>query len=223
MRNAEAFTERLHELSRGDRSVVDVLVHRVYDELRRLARRQLRRERPDHTFDTTDLVHEAYERLVRQDRVDWKNRAHFLGVASLAMRRILINYAHRRNAQKRGGDVTVVPFEEAAAPRTVSPEALIDLDDALRSLEQRSPRQARVVTCRFFGGLTHRQAAEVIGVSEATVRRDWRMARAYLSRALAPAEAPEAPKSSADPDRPSGTDGPAGADGPAGGPSGADR
>ena len=174
----------LAELNGGNRTVLDAMLPRVYDELRDLARRKLRGERADHTLNTTALVHEAYEKLVQQDRMTWQNRAHFLGVAALSMRRILINYAHKRNAQKRGGGAPVATFEDGMAPRDVHAEELIDLDDALKRLEQLSDRQAKVVTYRFFGGLTQKEIAEVLDVSVPTVRRDWRLARAWLSREL---------------------------------------
>jgi RNA polymerase sigma factor (TIGR02999 family) len=157
---------------------------RVYDELRVLARLKLRGERADHTLNTTALVHEAYEKLVQQDRMTWQNRAHFMSIAALSMRRILINHAHKRNAQKRGGGAPVATFEDGMAPRTVHAEELIDLDDALQRLEQLNERQSKVVTYRFFGGLTQKEIAEVLGVSVPTVRRDWRLARAWLSREL---------------------------------------
>jgi RNA polymerase sigma factor (TIGR02999 family) len=156
----------------------------VYDELRDLAHRKLRGERADHTLNTTALVHEAYEKLVQQDQMTWQNRAHFMGIAALSMRRILINYAHKRNAQKRGGGEPVATFEDGMAPRDVHAEDLIDLDGALKRLEQLNERQSKVVTYRFFGGLTQKEIAEVLGVSEPTVRRDWRLARAWLSREL---------------------------------------
>ncbi len=174
----------LESLNGGNRTVLDAMLPRVYDELRAMARRQLRGERADHTLNTTALVHEAYEKLVQQDRMTWQNRAHFLSIAALSMRRILLNYARDRAAQKRGGGVPVATFEDGMAPRTVRVEELIDLDDALDRLEALNERQSRVVTYRFFGGLTQREIAEVLGVSEPTVRRDWRLARAWLSREL---------------------------------------
>ncbi len=181
---AEPFTALLDDLTGGNRTVVDALLPRVYDALRDLAHRKLRGERANHTLNTTALVHEAYEKLVQQDRMTWQNRAHFMGVAALSMRRILINYAHKRNAQKRGGGAPVATFEDGMAPRDVHAEELIDLDDALKQLEQLNERQAKVVTYRFFGGLTQKEIAEILDVSVPTVRRDWRLARAWLSREL---------------------------------------
>jgi RNA polymerase sigma factor (TIGR02999 family) len=131
-------------------------------------------------------VHEAYLKLVDQSRVNWQNRAHFLGVASQAMRRILITYAEQRRAQKRGGDMVATTFNDDLIPREARADQLIDLDEALTRLKGLSERQATVVECRFFGGLTHEEVAEVLGVSVPTVRRDWRLARAWLSNELAP-------------------------------------
>jgi RNA polymerase sigma factor (TIGR02999 family) len=175
---SQPFTALLDDLTGGNRTVVDAVLPQVYEELRNLAHRKLRGERADHTLNTTALVHEAYEKLVQQDRMTWKNRAHFF------MRRILINYAHKRNAQKRGGGEPIATFDDGMAPRSVHAGELIDLDDALKRLEQLNERQSKVVTYRFFGGLTQKEIAEVLGVSEPTVRRDWRLARAWLSREL---------------------------------------
>lgn len=177
-------TALLDDLQAGDPAAVDAILPLVYDELQDLARRQLRGERSGHTLDTAALVHEAYLKLVRQDRVDWQGRAHFLGVAALAMRRVLVNYAKRRRAEKRGGGDVAVTYQDGEVGREAGTEDLIALDQALGGLEARSPRQAKVVEMWFFGGLTHAEIAEALGVSEPTVRRDWRVARAFLSRAL---------------------------------------
>ncbi|NBC01191.1 MAG: sigma-70 family RNA polymerase sigma factor [Bacteroidetes bacterium] len=194
---SQPFTALLDDLTGGNRTVIDAVLPQVYDELRALARRKLRGERPDHTLNTTALVHEAYEKLVQQDRMTWQNRAHFMGVAALSMRRILINHAHKRNAQKRGGGAPVATFEDGMAPRAVHAAELIDLDDALQRLEQLSERQAKVVTYRFFGGLTQKEIAEALGVSVPTVRRDWRLARAWLSRELTQDSASDEPSTDA--------------------------
>jgi RNA polymerase sigma factor (TIGR02999 family) len=180
----QEITELLGELAGGNRAVVDALMPRVYEELRRLAHRQLRGERASHTLQTTALVHEAYLKLVDQRRAAWQNRAHFFAIAALAMRRILINYAKRRMADKRGGGQVVATFEEEMAPRETRAAELLALDEALVRLEALNERQSRVVTYRFFGGLTQEEIAEVLDVSVATVRRDWRLARAWLSREL---------------------------------------
>jgi RNA polymerase sigma factor (TIGR02999 family) len=177
-------TQLLAELTGGNQDVVNALLPLVYDELYRVAENQLHRERRDHTLNATALVHEAYLKLVDQHRVSWQNRAHFLGVAAQAMRRILINYAQQRRAQKRGGDLIATTFDDELVPREARADQLLDLDEALNRLKSLSERQAAVVEYRFFGGLTHEEVAEVLGVSVPTVRRDWRLARAWLSREL---------------------------------------
>lgn len=186
-------TQLLNDLAGGNRTVVDAVLPAVYEELRQIASRQLRGERKDHTLNTTALVHEAYLKLVRQDEADWQNRAHFFGIAALAMRRILINYANQRLAEKRGGGIAAITFEDALVPREARAEELIALDEALKRLEQHNERQAKVVTMRYFGGLKQSEIAEALGVSEPTVRRDWQFARAWLSRELSPGGADPEP------------------------------
>lgn len=180
-------TALLAQASGGDRTAFDQLLPQVYDELRQLAAAKLRFERAGHTLNATALVHEAYFRLVGQERVQWQGRAHFFAIASQAMRRILINYAEARNAQKRGGGAVHVELD--AATDTMDPRQateLLALDQALGDLERFNERGARVVEFRFFGGLTHDEIAEVLGTSEVTVRRAWRSARAWLRDALDP-------------------------------------
>lgn len=179
-------TVLLNDLAGGNRTVVDALLPEVYDELRRIASRQLAGERNNHTLNTTALVHEAYLKLVRQDRSTWQNRAHFFGVASMAMRRILINYAKKRLTEKRGSGMAAVTFEESVLAGEARAEELVALDEALTRLEAISERQAQVVTMRYFGGLKQAEIAEALGVSEPTVRRDWRFAKAWLTRELGP-------------------------------------
>jgi RNA polymerase sigma factor (TIGR02999 family) len=174
----------LAELTGGNRKVVDALLPLVYDELHRIAGGQLRGERPEHTLNATALVHEAYLKLVDQSRVTWQNRAHFLGVAAQAMRRILINYAEQRRAQKRGGDRVATTFDDELFPREARADELLDLDEALTRLKAINERQAAVVEYRFFGGLTEEEIAAVLKVSAPTVQRDWRLARAWLSSEL---------------------------------------
>lgn len=178
----------LGHLADGDAAAADKLLPQVYDALRRIARQQLRGERRGHTLDTTALVHEAYLKLVGQNG-DFQNRAHFYALASMAMRRILINYAHKRLAAKRGGGQAPVTFQDEVYPGETPPEALVALDEALDRLARLSERQSQVVTYHFFGGLTHEEIAHVLGISVPTVRRDWRLARAWLAREVGGAPA----------------------------------
>ena len=156
----------------------------IYQRLKVVAQAQLNRERADHTLNATALVHEAYLKLVDQDEVSWQNRAHFLAIASQAMRRILIDYARSRMADKRGGGQAVVTFTDEMAGRQAKVEDLVALDQALGRLEKMDPRQCQVVIYHFFGGLTHKEIAELLKVSEVTVQREWRYARAWLSKQL---------------------------------------
>lgn len=184
-------TALLLRVSEGDREALDELVPLLYEELRRVAHRRLRDERTDHTYSTTDLVHEAYLKLVRVDQVDFRGRGHFLSMASRAMRRILVDHARRRQAEKRGGGRDKVEFQEAHHPADAYFERLPELDEALTNLEAVSPRACRVVEHRLFGGLNQHESAEALGVSVRTVKRDLRFARAWLASELSP-EAREA-------------------------------
>ncbi len=177
-------TKLLVELTAGNREVVDALIPLVYEELQKIAQRQLHRERRGHTLNTSALVHEAYLKLVDQRQVNWQNRAHFFALASQAMRRILINYANSRKAQKRGGGQVIATFDDEAFAKEARAEELIVLDDALKKLAKLNERQSKVVEYRFFGGLTQEEVAEVLGVSTPTVRLDWRLAKAWLSKEL---------------------------------------
>lgn len=183
-------TELLAELPSGNVAAVDELFALLYEELRAMAHRQRRRWRGDDTLQTTALVHEAYLKLVDQDRVAAESRAHFLAVASRAMRHILCNYARDRRAQKRGGAAVHVALDPSggeaarADPSSDSSEVLVALDEALRRLEQVDARQSKVVECRFFGGLTIEETAAALGVSARTVKRDWAMAQAWLHREI---------------------------------------
>ena len=180
-------TTLLAQASGGDRVAFDALLPQVYDELRQLAGARLRFERVGHTLNATALVHEAYFKLVGQERVEWQGRAHFFAIASQAMRRILINYAEARNTKKRGGGAPHLPLDAAADTMDpVQATELLALDEALKELERFNERGARVVEYRFFGGLTHDEIAEAMGLSEATVRRAWRAARAWLRERLDP-------------------------------------
>jgi RNA polymerase sigma-70 factor, ECF subfamily len=170
----------LSALTRGDEGAASKLIPVVYDELRRLAGSYMRRERVDHTLQATALVHEAYLKLVEQRSVDWQSRAHFFGVAAQLMRRILIDYARGHSRQKRGGDDQKVSLDEALIFSEQQADELLAVDDSLNQLAKIDPRQAKVVEMRFFGGLSIEEAAEVLGVSPKTVKRDWSVAKAWL-------------------------------------------
>jgi RNA polymerase sigma-70 factor, ECF subfamily len=177
-------TRLLAELGQGGSGAVDRLIPILYDELRQIAHRQMRSERWDHTLDTTALVHEAYVKLVGLDRMHWQNRAHFLAVAAQAMRRVLVDYAVGRRAQKRGGARRRVPLDDVPPDRAQPLETLVALDAALRRLETIDARLTRVVECRYFGGMSVEEAAQALDVSPATIKRDWSVARAWLNREL---------------------------------------
>lgn len=171
----------------GDAGALHALLPLVYEEMRRLAGAYLRDEAAGHTLQPTALAHEAYLRLLDQRHVSWQNRAHFMGIAAQAMRRILIDHARRRGAQKRGGDAVHVALEDSDAAAGVAEPlgvAAEDLNDALDRLAALDERQARVVELRFFTGLSVEETAEVLGISAATVKRDWTLARAWLHREL---------------------------------------
>lgn len=173
----------------GDHEAFDALLPHVYNQLRDIARARLRAERPDHTLDTSGLVHEAYLRLVDGATTDWQDRAHFFAVASTAMRRVLIDHAKQRNTEKRGGDNIRVDFDpsqfgDAGAAATADPTSLLALDEALSRFEKLHSRQAKAVELRYFAGLTLEEAAEVLGTSAPTVMRDLRFAEAWLAREL---------------------------------------
>ncbi len=178
-------TQMLREISAGDREAVDRLLPAVYDEVRRLARNELRHERADHTLQATGLVHEAYLRLVDQTRVQWQNRAHFLAVATTVIRRILVDHARRHGAERRGGGRLRLELDEADLPPAVTTNLdLLELDTVLDELAQQRPEHARIVELRFFGGLTVAETAVAEGISESTVERRWRFARAWLCKRL---------------------------------------
>jgi RNA polymerase sigma factor (TIGR02999 family) len=165
------------------------LVPLVYDELRRIARWHLGAERPDHTLSTTALVHEAWMKLADQTHGRWRERSHFCAVASRAMRQILVDHARRHNAQKRGGAHRRIPLGDVALTIDERADVLIELDDALTRLSSYDDRQASIVECRFFAGMTEDETAEALGVSPRTVRRDWVKARGWLLRELQDATA----------------------------------
>lgn len=173
-------TQILIDWSNGNREAAVGLMPLVYDELRGLARGYLQRERSDHTLQATALVHEAYLRLVDQRTTTWRNRAHFFGVAAQLMRRILVDHARRHRRAKRGGAWDKVEFNEALAPSVSRNLDVIALDDALQDLTELNAQHARIVELRFFGGLKTEEVAEVLDLSQRTVEREWRMARAWL-------------------------------------------
>lgn len=174
----------LGELNVGNDKAVTELVVSLYSELRRLASSYLRRERSDHTLQTTALVHEAYLRLADQREVRWKNREQFMGVAAQLMRRVLVDYSRGHDAQKRGGEFEKVFLEEAEVVSKGKAADVIQLDEALTRLAEFDPQQAQLVELRFFGGLSIDEAAGVLGVSRTTVKRNWNLAKAWLAREL---------------------------------------
>ena len=178
-------TEILREWNQGDPEAAARLMPLVYDELRRRAVDCLRRERRDHTLQPTALVHEAYVKLVGQNRAQWKSRAHFCRVAAQLMRRILVKYAEARNADKRGGRLRKIYLDETRELAQERPPDLLALDDALKSLAASHPRESEVVELKFFGGLGAKEIGEVLNVSTKTVLRDWQFAKAWLNRQLA--------------------------------------
>ena len=177
-------TQLLLDWSSGDREAFDRLAPLVYDELRNLAHRYMRRERPGHTLQTTALVNEAYLRLIDQKSVRWQNRAHFFAIAARMMRRILVDYARARRYDKRGGDARQVSFDEAAVFTRERAPDLVAIDDALTSLAAHDARKCEIVTLRFFAGLSIEEVAEVLAISRTTVQREWRSAKAWLYHAL---------------------------------------
>jgi RNA polymerase sigma factor (TIGR02999 family) len=177
-------TRLLAELGGDGQDAMDRVFPLVYEELHGVAHRQLLSERADHTLDTTALVHEAYVRLAGGERIEWHSRAHFFAIAARAMRRILINHAESRNAQKRGGQWRRVELSVDAAVQRDADVAMIDLDRALTRLAELDERQCRVVECRYFAGMSIEETAAGLDISVATVKREWTMARAWLNREL---------------------------------------
>ena len=181
-------TRILHDWSGGDPAAPERLMPFVYDELRRLARAFLTRERGGHTLQPTALVHEAYVRLVDQTRVDWQNRAHFYGIASRMMRRVLIDHARAHVTDKRGGAAVHLSLEDVQVPLEERAAGFLALDEALERLAAMDERKGRVVEMRFFGGMSDEEIAEVLGVTTRTVLRDWKKARLWLYRELSEEE-----------------------------------
>jgi RNA polymerase sigma factor (TIGR02999 family) len=180
MAETESITDLLIRAEGGEADALAAILPLVYDQMRELAHRQLRREPVGHTLGTTDLVHEAYVRMVDQTRVDWSGRAHFMALAATAMRRILVDHARAHQSLTRGGTLRRVPLDsvDLAAPERA--DLLLALDEALDRLRRFDARQARVVECRFFGGMTEEETAEALGVGLRTAKRDWAKARSWL-------------------------------------------
>ena len=191
MADEQDITTILAEVSHGDRTAVDRLLPRVYDELRGIADRSLRNERKNHTLQATALVHEAYMKLVGRQPIAWRDRAHFFALASQAIRRILVDHARHRGREKRGGGRQRIPIDQITLATSGQSQLagdrqldVIAVDDALTRLGRDSERKAKVVELRFFGGLTVEEVAEVLGITSRSVERDWRYARAWLFREL---------------------------------------
>lgn len=177
-------TELLRDWSDGDKQAQEKLFQVVYNELHRQAARYLRNEQPGLSLQTTDLIHEAYLRLIDQQHVEWKNRLHFFGIAAQVMRRILVDHARSRQAAKRGGSAIRLPLEDAMVVLPGQDLDIVALDEALLRLAEMDPQQSQIVELRFFSGLSVEEAAKVLDVSERTVKRDWNVAKAWLRREL---------------------------------------
>lgn len=184
MPTVEATTRWLRELVEGDSIAADRLVPLIYDDLRRLAEKYLRRERADHTLQPTALVNEVYLRMVKSEEVEWQGRARFFALAARQIRTILVDHARRTGAAKRGGRASRLTLDAEMTPVAGPVVDLLALDEAMAALAERSARQAQTVELRFFGGLTVAEAAEVLGVSPSTVKDDWAVARAWLRKCL---------------------------------------
>jgi RNA polymerase sigma factor (TIGR02999 family) len=182
--DTQPVTELLLELRDGHPGAMERLFPLVYEELRRIAHRAFRGEQTGHTLGTTGLVHEAYLRLADQTRLEYRDRAHFYGIAARAMRHILVDYARRHRAAKRGGAQRAISLDDAMLGVEDRAETLLALDEALKQLEALDPRLGQVVLCRFFGGLTEEETGEVLGVTARTVRRDWLKAKGWLHHEL---------------------------------------
>ena len=181
---SDQITHLLVDWSKGDEFALEQLMPLVYEELRRMARRYMRRQPSGHTFQTTELIHEAYLKLAKQEEPNWQNRAHFFGVAAQAMRHILVDYARSKNSKKRGGLAEKITLADNLIASENRSEEIVALDDALKQLAVLDERKSRVVEMKFFGGLNIEEIAEVLKTSPETVKRDWRFARTWLLREL---------------------------------------
>jgi RNA polymerase sigma-70 factor (ECF subfamily) len=180
----EEITQLLTNWSRGERSALDRLVPLVYPELRRIAKRQMARENPAHTLQTSALINEAYLKLIDREKVDWQNRAHFFAVSAQVMRHILIDHARKYLYNKRGAGAQHVPLEEAAIVEEKRSTDLVALDEALNALATLDPRRSQIVELKFFGGLNAEEIGDVMGISPSTVQREWRAAKAWLHHTM---------------------------------------
>ena len=183
-------TDLLHAMRAGDAAAAETLLPLIYQELHRLAKAYMRRERPEHTLQATALIHEAYLRLAHEE-VDWTSRQHFIGVAAHVMRRVLVDYARAHKAERRGGGLKRVDLEDGLALSVDRIEEVLTLDEVLNRLAEANPRQARVVELRYFGGLSVEQIAPLLGIAPRSVKRDWTLARLWLYRELRPDAPPE--------------------------------
>jgi RNA polymerase sigma-70 factor (ECF subfamily) len=184
VRSPHEITQLLAEWSNGNQTALDKLYPLVYDELHKMANRYMKRERKDHTLQTTALINEAYVRMVAQKNVHWENRAHFFAISAQIMRRILIDHARRHHYAKRGGGAQKVSLDETAVVASDPASDMLLLDEALNRLAEMDPRRGQVVELRYFGGLNNEEIADVLKISENTVTRDWNMARAWLYQEL---------------------------------------
>jgi RNA polymerase sigma-70 factor (ECF subfamily) len=183
MKSVQGVTQLLERWNSGDQAALDELMPLVYGELRRIAESHFRRQQP-HTLQPTVLVHEVYLRLVGHDNISWQGRAHFFGVAAKTMRNLLVDHARSQKASKRGGSQLRLSFAEADLPHKQAEVDFMALDQALKELAKLNPQYGQVVELRYFGGLTIEETAEVLGVSHATIERDWKFARVWLKREL---------------------------------------
>ena len=184
---AHQITLLLTESNNGNQQALERLMPLVYDDLRRMARNYLRRQPAGHSFQTTELIHEAYLKLAKNDGNAWQNREHFFGIASKAMRHILVDYARSKHSQRRGAGQPMISLDSGISASDERSEQLVALDDALNDLELLDERKSRVVELRFFGGLTNEEVADVLKISPVTVKREWRFARNWLLRELSAA------------------------------------
>lgn len=177
-------TRLLADWSKGNDAALEILMPLIYEELRRMARRYMRRQPLGHTLQTTALIHEAYLKLAGQEECEWQDRTHFFGAAAQAMRHILVDYARQKKSKKRGGSAQRVTLDENAVVSAETSDEIIALDEALRALAELDERKTRVVELKFFGGLTIKEIADVLKISPKTVKRDWRFARTWLLHEL---------------------------------------